>query len=152
MMLFRPQLKGSEELFQYFFLNQPYCKLYQYYIFYSRGEDLNKKNIGGWTPLMYGCYIGHDNVVNLLLDAGVNVNVTNPKGQTPLILAASCGNESVGYFLLQVHTYFCFQKMFLLINSFYFYLINVCFVGGYVFSLYFKLSYGISRNSFARIL
>ena len=51
---------------------------------------------------MYACYIGHDNIVNLLLDAGVNVNVKNHKGQTPLMLASSCGNESVGYFLVQV--------------------------------------------------
>ena len=46
--------------------------------------------------------VGHDNVVNLLLEAGVNVNLRNNKGQTALMLAASCGNESVGYFLLQV--------------------------------------------------
>ena len=68
----------------------------------DRKVDLNKKNVGGWTPLMYACYIGHDNIVNLLLDAGVNVNVKNHKGQTPLMLASSCGNESVGYFLVQV--------------------------------------------------
>ena len=49
------------------------------------------------------CYVGHDNVVNLLLEAGVNVNLRNNKGQTALMLAASCGNESVGYFLLQVY-------------------------------------------------
>ncbi|XP_061169917.1 ankyrin repeat and SAM domain-containing protein 3-like [Saccostrea echinata] len=67
----------------------------------SRKVDLNKKNVGGWTPLMYACYIGHDNIVNLLLDAGVSVNVKNHKGQTPLMLASSCGNESVGYFLVQ---------------------------------------------------
>jgi ankyrin repeat protein len=64
--------------------------------------DLNRKNVGGWTALMYACYIGHDDVVNLLLDAAVSVNVRNHKGQSPLILAASCGNESVAYFLLQV--------------------------------------------------
>ena len=46
--------------------------------------------------------VGHDNVVNLLLEAGVNVNLRNNKGQTALMLAASCGNEGVGYFLLQV--------------------------------------------------
>ena len=51
---------------------------------------------------MYASYIGHDNVVNLLLDAGVKVNVCNNKGQTSLMLAACCGNESVAYFLIQV--------------------------------------------------
>ncbi|XP_073915329.1 ankyrin repeat and SAM domain-containing protein 3 isoform X5 [Castor canadensis] len=63
--------------------------------------DLNKKNGGGWTPLMYASYIGHDTIVHLLLEAGVNVNVPTPEGQTPLMLASSCGNESIAYFLLQ---------------------------------------------------
>ncbi|KAH1183631.1 hypothetical protein KIL84_014247, partial [Mauremys mutica] len=63
--------------------------------------DLNKRNCGGWTPLMYASYIGHDTIVHLLLEAGVNVNVPTPEGQTPLMLASSCGNESVAYFLLQ---------------------------------------------------
>ncbi|CAL1599226.1 unnamed protein product [Knipowitschia caucasica] len=63
--------------------------------------DLDRKNVGGWTPLMYAAYIGHDNIVNLLLEAGVNVNATTANGLTPLMLAASCGNESIAYFLLQ---------------------------------------------------
>lgn len=75
---------------------------------YRREVDLNGKNIGGWTPLMYASYIGHDNIANLLLEAGVNVNVnaTTAKGLTPLMLAASCGNESIAYFLLQVISQF----------------------------------------------
>jgi ankyrin repeat protein len=51
---------------------------------------------------MYASYIGHDTIVHLLLEAGVNVNVPTPEGQTPLMLASSCGNESIAYFLLQV--------------------------------------------------
>lgn len=51
---------------------------------------------------MYASYIGHDTIVHLLLEAGVNVNIPTPEGQTPLMLASSCGNESVAYFLLQV--------------------------------------------------
>ncbi|KAG8433206.1 hypothetical protein GDO86_017480 [Hymenochirus boettgeri] len=66
-----------------------------------REIDLNQQNLGGWTPLMYASYIGHDAVVSLLLEAGADVNCSNPCGQTPLMLAASCGNESVAYFLLQ---------------------------------------------------
>lgn len=61
--------------------------------------------MGGWTPLMYASYIGHDNIANLLLEAGVNVNATTAKGLTPLMLAASCGNESIAYFLLQVQKF-----------------------------------------------
>lgn len=78
--------------------------------------NLDGKNIGGWTPLMYASYIGHDNIANLLLEAGVNVNATTAKGLTPLMLAASCGNESIAYFLLQVKkwpwtvTSSCLQK------------------------------------------
>ncbi|XP_014444672.1 ankyrin repeat and SAM domain-containing protein 3 isoform X2 [Tupaia chinensis] len=67
----------------------------------QRELDLNKKNGGGWTPLMYASYIGHDTIVHLLLEAGVSVNVPTPEGQTPLMLASSCGNESIAYFLLQ---------------------------------------------------
>ncbi|KAG8506477.1 Ankyrin repeat and SAM domain-containing protein 3, partial [Galemys pyrenaicus] len=66
-----------------------------------RELDLNKKNGGGWTPLMYASYIGHDTIVHLLLEAGVSVNVPTPEGHTPLMLASSCGNESIAYFLLQ---------------------------------------------------
>ncbi|XP_016417953.1 ankyrin repeat and SAM domain-containing protein 3-like isoform X1 [Sinocyclocheilus rhinocerous] len=67
-----------------------------------RGDvDLDGKNIGGWTPLMYAAYIGHDNIANLLLETGVSVKATTSKGLTPLMLAASCGNESIAYFLLQ---------------------------------------------------
>ena len=51
---------------------------------------------------MYASYIGHENIVTLLLEARVSVNVKSSKGQTPLMLAASCGNEGVAYFLLQV--------------------------------------------------
>lgn len=72
------------------------------FVFFRGEVNLDGKNIGGWSPLMYAAYIGHDNIVNLLLEAGVNVNATTAKGLTPLMLAASCGNESIAYFLLQV--------------------------------------------------
>ncbi|XP_025021566.1 ankyrin repeat and SAM domain-containing protein 3 isoform X3 [Python bivittatus] len=68
----------------------------------ERGEkDLNQQNRGGWTPLMYASYIGHDTIVHMLLEAGANVNMSTPEGQTPLMLAASCGNECVAAFLLK---------------------------------------------------
>lgn len=74
-----------------------------YYLFLCRGNvDLDGKNLGGWTPLMYSAYIGHDNIANLLLESGVGVNACTSKGLTPLMLAASCGNKSIAYFLLQV--------------------------------------------------
>ncbi|KAG7335586.1 hypothetical protein KOW79_000279 [Hemibagrus wyckioides] len=67
----------------------------------SGNVDVDGRNLGGWTPLMYAAYIGHDNIVNLLLESGVSVNASTAKGLTPLMLAASCGNESIAYFLLQ---------------------------------------------------
>ncbi|XP_071807043.1 ankyrin repeat and SAM domain-containing protein 3-like [Asterias amurensis] len=63
--------------------------------------DMNQRNRGSWTPLMYASYIGHDNIVNLLLDAGAKVELRNNKGATALMLTCSCGNESVAYFLVQ---------------------------------------------------
>uniref|UniRef100_A0A3Q2TXX9 Uncharacterized protein n=1 Tax=Fundulus heteroclitus TaxID=8078 RepID=A0A3Q2TXX9_FUNHE len=82
------------------------CSIGQYDVtkmcVFRREVDLDGKNMGGWTPLMYAAYIGHDNITNLLLEAGVNVNARTPKGLSPLMLAASCGNESIAYFLLQV--------------------------------------------------
>lgn len=67
----------------------------------------------GWTALMYASYVGHDTVVNLLLDAGADACKGTPSGLTPLMVAAGCGNESVCYFLIQVsYTYphQCSQK------------------------------------------
>lgn len=55
---------------------------------------------------MYAAYIGHDNIVNMLIDAQVDVNLSNKKGHTPLMLAASCGNESVCDFLKDVSDLF----------------------------------------------
>ena len=51
---------------------------------------------------MYASYVGHDTVVNLLLEAGADAGKGTSDGLTPLMVAAGCGNESVCYFLLQV--------------------------------------------------
>ena len=51
---------------------------------------------------MYASYVGHDTVVNLLLDVHVDPNKSTPAGLTPLMVAAGCGNESVCYFLIHV--------------------------------------------------
>lgn len=52
---------------------------------------------------MYASYVGHDTVVNLLLESGADPSKGTDFGLTPLMVAAGCGNESVCYFLLQVH-------------------------------------------------
>ncbi|KAL4229131.1 Ankyrin repeat and SAM domain-containing protein 3 [Mactra antiquata] len=65
-----------------------------------RGKiDIDKKNKGGWTALMYACYIGHESIVSLLLENGCNVNLRNQKKETSLMLASSCGNDRVGRLL-----------------------------------------------------
>ena len=51
---------------------------------------------------MYASYIGHENILNFLLKADADVNITNLKGQTALMLAASCGNDRVAHCLCQV--------------------------------------------------
>ncbi len=51
---------------------------------------------------MYASYVGHDTIVNLLLDAGVDPSYSTPGNLSPLMVAAGCGNESVCYFLIQV--------------------------------------------------
>ena len=56
----------------------------------------------GWTPLMYASYVGHDTVVNLLLESGADTSLGTDSGLTALMVAAGCGNESICYFLLQV--------------------------------------------------
>lgn len=65
-------------------------------------EDLNKRNKGGWTPLMYAAYVGRDTIVGLLLDGGANTNCASTKNLSPLMVSAGSGIESVCYFLLQV--------------------------------------------------
>ena len=70
-------------------------------------EELNKRNKGGWTPLMYAAYVGRDTIVGLLLDGGANTNCASTKNLSPLMVSAGSGIESVCYFLLQVSRITC---------------------------------------------
>ncbi|MCB0322137.1 MAG: ankyrin repeat domain-containing protein [Bdellovibrionales bacterium] len=47
------------------------------------------------TPLMRACAIGHIEVVQQLLDEGVDVNVRGPRGSTALMFAAGGGHLDV---------------------------------------------------------
>ena len=72
--------------------------------FIGRKENINKQNCGGWTPLMYASYVGRDNILNLLLEAGAKTEISATKdGLTALMLASYCATESIMYFLLQVY-------------------------------------------------
>jgi len=58
-------------------------------------DYLNKKNIGGWTPLMYAAYLGHAALVKTFLAAGCRVDQVDNRGRGVLTLAAMCGHMEV---------------------------------------------------------
>jgi ankyrin repeat protein len=61
----------------------------------TRGADPNRRDPGGWTALIHATYFGaSDDVLNLLIDKGANVNVQNDRGVTALYLAAASGHEN----------------------------------------------------------
>ena len=65
--------------------------------------ELDLINRGGWTPLMYAAYVGRDNILNLLLEAGAKIDIPAKKdGLTALMLASYCASESIMFVLLQV--------------------------------------------------
>uniref|UniRef100_A0A4W4G5V9 Oxysterol-binding protein n=1 Tax=Electrophorus electricus TaxID=8005 RepID=A0A4W4G5V9_ELEEL len=63
-------------------------------------KGMNRSNFG-WTPLHLACYFGHKDVVEELLKAGADANLTNNVGDTPLHKAAFTGRKEVVMLLLQ---------------------------------------------------
>ncbi|CAH2102105.1 unnamed protein product [Euphydryas editha] len=59
----------------------------------------SKSNLG-WTPLHLATYFGHKDVVEVLLDAGVDVDEVNDTGDTALHKASFIGNEELVILLL----------------------------------------------------
>lgn len=49
--------------------------------------NLEEFESNGWNPLIIASYYGSDKIVNLLLERGVNPNLTNLNGTTPLMYA-----------------------------------------------------------------
>lgn len=50
-------------------------------------SNLEEFESNGWNPLIIASYYGSDKIVNLLLEHGVNPNLTNLNGTTPLMYA-----------------------------------------------------------------
>jgi len=49
----------------------------------------------GWTPLIIAASAGHNQLVEMLLDNGANVNATTSQGRTALLYSASKGREEL---------------------------------------------------------
>ena len=63
--------------------------------------DVNKKNAGGWTPLLWACKDGRlESVVVLLKDPRVDVNMVNLEGVTALWLTAFRGWSEIARWLV----------------------------------------------------
>ncbi|CAD5111237.1 DgyrCDS566 [Dimorphilus gyrociliatus] len=63
--------------------------------------NVNNQNVSGWTALMYASYIGHVDIVDVLLRENALTDISNKKKRTALMLASSCGNQSVTHRLLE---------------------------------------------------
>lgn len=66
----------------------------------AAGENVNRPDMFGHTPLHYAAMRGFEEIATLLLANGADVSVTNRKGRTPLYLAAINGQVDVVKLLL----------------------------------------------------
>ena len=56
--------------------------------FIANGVEINKGNIEGWSMLQYASFIGHTDLVHLLLEKGADPNIVI-KGACPSLMLAS---------------------------------------------------------------
>ncbi len=73
-----------------------------------KGEDINKYDEWGWTPLLWAVYYGHLETVKLLIEKGANVNVRTmndfkdvSKNGTALIISAMYDYTDIAYLLIK---------------------------------------------------
>ncbi len=65
------------------------------------GVDINARNAYGWTALMHAARVGHEELVNLLLNHGADVNAQADDGWTALMRAAVKDHEAIVKILLR---------------------------------------------------
>ncbi len=63
--------------------------------------DVDSRDSDGWTALMYAAKSGHDDIIQLLLDAGATVDIENDAKETALHLASTYGRTQVVRLLLE---------------------------------------------------
>ena len=61
----------------------------------ERGENVNAKNLSGWTPLMQAAFVGHVRIAQMLLESGADPTFTNKNGETALSIAQSRGHTEI---------------------------------------------------------
>ena len=62
---------------------------------HSKRFELNARSTFGWTALMYACYYGHEDVINVLLNhSDIDVNARNAYGYTATMIAHKKGHQS----------------------------------------------------------
>ncbi|KAF7265245.1 integrin linked kinase [Rhynchophorus ferrugineus] len=64
-------------------------------------HDMNQGDDHGFSPLHWSCMKGHIKIVEMLLQRGARVNVTNRGDDTPLHLAAAFGHKDIVLMLLR---------------------------------------------------
>ncbi|MEU8245119.1 ankyrin repeat domain-containing protein [Nonomuraea sp. NPDC048916] len=67
----------------------------------AAGADVNARENGGWTALLWAAANGHADAAKVLIEAGAGIDDTNDDGDTPLTLAARRGALGVVRLLLE---------------------------------------------------
>jgi hypothetical protein len=59
----------------------------------AAGADASLPDTGGWTPVHFAAWAGHDQCIAALTAAGADVCAADSKGRTPIFVAAAKGNH-----------------------------------------------------------
>ncbi|MCX6774435.1 MAG: ankyrin repeat domain-containing protein [Candidatus Micrarchaeota archaeon] len=55
------------------------------------GADVNSKDSGGWTPLMFAAQSGHMGICNLLIEKGAKIDAREENGRNAIMIAYQAG-------------------------------------------------------------